>query len=341
MASTSTQPDKYNKNNLSHLLERPGFLVPGDFEPAAEIYDFMKSASRILVVGAGGLGCELLKDLALTGFGNIDVIDMDTIDVSNLNRQFLYVAAAGVRRVITHTHVCTHFRRHHSSFRSRRFVPWQVPSRRRRQGQGHRGGAARHGARGGRCGDGTHVHDPGEARRILQAVPRDCSRPRLARGQAIHEHGGACRLCETGERGWASPQPRPRRSPHENARRSRLTYDLHRHRSTATSNDEQACSFLEYDEEGKPLVETIKPLVDGGTEGFKGHARVLLPGVTPCFDCTLWMFPPQTKYPLCTLAETPRSAPHCIEYAKIALWPAAFPEVEFDGDNPQVLVWKE
>uniref|UniRef100_A0A0A9XDS9 SUMO-activating enzyme subunit n=1 Tax=Lygus hesperus TaxID=30085 RepID=A0A0A9XDS9_LYGHE len=48
------------------------------------------ASSKILVVGAGGIGCELLKNLVLTGFGDIEVIDLDTIDVSNLNRQFLF-----------------------------------------------------------------------------------------------------------------------------------------------------------------------------------------------------------------------------------------------------------
>uniref|UniRef100_A0A8U7NXF4 E1 ubiquitin-activating enzyme n=1 Tax=Corvus moneduloides TaxID=1196302 RepID=A0A8U7NXF4_CORMO len=52
-------------------------------------------AQKYFVVGAGAIGCELLKNFAMVGLGcgpegSVTVTDMDTIEKSNLNRQFLF-----------------------------------------------------------------------------------------------------------------------------------------------------------------------------------------------------------------------------------------------------------
>uniref|UniRef100_A0A8C0QKI7 E1 ubiquitin-activating enzyme n=1 Tax=Chelonoidis abingdonii TaxID=106734 RepID=A0A8C0QKI7_CHEAB len=79
---------------------------------------------KYFLVGAGAIGCELLKNFALLGLacgdgGEVTVTDMDTIEKSNLNRQFLFrpwdvtkmksdTAAAAVRQMNPNIHIMSH-----------------------------------------------------------------------------------------------------------------------------------------------------------------------------------------------------------------------------------------
>ncbi|CAL5416081.1 unnamed protein product [Camellia sinensis] len=251
MADSTAQVSR--SRDLDKLLLRPGHLVGPNFEPGPELRDDLQEYARVLVVGAGGLGCELLKDLALSGFRNLEVIDMDRIEVSNLNRQFLF-----------------------------------------------------------RLQDVGKPKAEVAAKRVMERVA----------GVNIVPH--FCRI-EDKELDF-----------YNDFNIIVLGLDSIEARSYINA---VACGFLEYDSDDNPREETVKPMVDGGTEGFKGHARVIVPGVTPCFECTIWLFPPQVKFPLCTLAETPRTAAHCIEYAHLIKWDEVHSGKTFDPDIPEHMQW--
>ncbi|VDN24590.1 unnamed protein product [Gongylonema pulchrum] len=161
-----------------------------------------------------GLGCELLKDLALSGFQKLEVIDMDTIELSNLNRQFLF-----------------------------------------------------------------RENDVGKSKAEVAAA-------------FINKRISECNV-----------------------------------------------SLVDFDADGNPSG--IIPLIDGGTEGFKGNSRVILPTMTACIECTIDLYPPQVNFPMCTIANTPRLPEHCIEYVKVLQWPAdkPFNGAALDTDNPEHVEW--
>ena len=46
--------------------------------------------SKILIIGAGGLGCPLMLYLSYSGVGNLGIVDHDKIEISNLSRQVLF-----------------------------------------------------------------------------------------------------------------------------------------------------------------------------------------------------------------------------------------------------------
>ena len=237
-----------------HILN---FLSSTAGNSSQDILTFLREGSKILVVGAGGLGCELLKSLALSGFGHIDVIDMDTIDLSNLNRQFLFRKS-------------------------------------------------------------------------------DIGRPKAeAAADFINKRIPGCKVV-----------------PHYGKIQDRDACFYRQFHLVVLGLDSvlarrwmngMLVSLLEYDcNDGSLQEQSIVPFVDGGTEGFQGNARVVVPGKSACIECSIGLYPPQVTYPLCTIAHQPRLPEHCIEYAKVLLWPQEKPfgdGVAVDGDNPVHIQW--
>ena len=61
-------------------------ILPGWGEEAQETL----KRSTVFVAGAGGLGCPVSLNLTVAGVGRIRICDSDTVEMTNLNRQFLH-----------------------------------------------------------------------------------------------------------------------------------------------------------------------------------------------------------------------------------------------------------
>ncbi|KAJ9615688.1 NEDD8 activating enzyme [Cladophialophora chaetospira] len=240
-------PPRERWTYLDRVLSTTSSYAGEEFVPGEETINALES-SRVLVIGAGGLGCEILKNLAMSGFKDIHVIDMDTIDVSNLNRQFLFrqsdVGKSKAEVAAT-------------------FVERRVPG--------------------------------------VKITPYNGKIQDKDEDYYMQFKLVICGLDSIEARRWIN----------------------------ATLVD-----MVDMDN-----PESLKPLIDGGTEGFKGQARVILPSFSSCIECQLSMHAPRAAVPLCTLATIPRQPQHCIEWAHIVAWEEQRKDITLDTDNPEHITW--
>ena len=237
---------------MDYLLTRESKYPGENFSPGEELKENYPLL-QVLVVGAGGLGCEILKNLALCGIKNIFVVDLDTIELSNLNRQFLF-RQKDIGKFKAEV-AC--------EFIKKKYPDIQIKSS---------------------C-------------QKIQEMSDDFFRQ-------FHIIIGGLDNIEA---------------------RSYINQKVH--------------DLVEFDSEGKPKPETVIPFIDGGTEGFRGQVKVILPYTTSCFDCdTEIINTKRNTYAMCTIAENPRVPEHCIEYAFTIEWKKHF-QKPVDKDSIEDVEW--
>ncbi|KAH6648610.1 hypothetical protein BKA67DRAFT_575338 [Truncatella angustata] len=244
--TTSSANEVARWKYLNHIRKTKGPFNENDETPE-DMPDPLETF-KILVIGAGGLGCEMLKNLAMSGFKNIHVIDMDTIDISNLNRQFLF--------------------REHDVGKYKATVAAEFVMKRVK---------------------GVNI------------TPHTCKIQDFDTSFYAQFQIVVCGLDSIEARRWINS------------------------------------TLVDMVDEDDP--ESLKPLIDGGTEGFKGQTRVILPTITACVECQLDLYAPRAAVPLCTLATIPRQPEHCIEWAHIIAWEQEKPFPALDKDDPEHITW--
>jgi len=76
------------------MIEKPNDIVKSRMYARQQLIDGWDQDiidnGVIMIIGVGALGCEIAKDFALMGIGKLILVDLDTIETSNLSRQMLF-----------------------------------------------------------------------------------------------------------------------------------------------------------------------------------------------------------------------------------------------------------
>lgn len=185
---------------MEEIYERNSNFNNINYKGSKSMHNLVKENSNILVVGAGGLGCEILKNLALSGIKNIFVIDLDTIELTNLNRQFLF------RQNDIGKFKCEVA----SKFIKKKFLDIDI----------------RYGT------EKVQKYTKKFMRQFNVIIGGlDNMEARFYLNQLVHD-------------------------------------------------------LVEFDENGNINADTVIPFIDGGTEGFRGQSRIIIPFKTACLECT-------------------------------------------------------
>ena len=239
----------------SLLLRHSPYTDPTLFEPSLDLKNMFLEGAKILVVGAGGLGCEILKNLALSGFKDIHVIDLDRIDLTNLNRQFLF--------------------------------------RKSEVGQFKAEVAAK------------FVMDRVSDVKITAHVGKI-----QEKSLSFYENFPIiiAGLDNIEARKW-------------------LNFIVH--------------GMVTFDENGNPMPESMRALIDGCTEGLMGQVRVIWPYKTACYECTLSTLSSKRKVRFydCFKSMTPKIPEDCIYYGYLIEWEKVFGERKIDKDSYEDMNW--
>lgn len=175
-----------------------------------EIADSISEYANILVVGAGGLGCEIMKNLALSNIKKISIVDMDKIELSNLNRQFLF-RQKDIGRYKSEVV---------AEFIQKKYAEIKVNYYTKKV-------------------QDFSISFMEQFNAIIGGLDNDVARSDL----------------------------------------SKLVHDM-----------------VEYDNEGNIKPESLVPYIDGGTEGFRGQSKVIIPFQGSCLECQRDMIAPRVSF---------------------------------------------